>query len=129
MAVYRRSSESNELDIPVSIPGCGGYLLNLELFTEVSEIDRKTSILSGDLIIPGLEVRCAKTTIELGDAQSFAIADLLQECFADAVGQFSVLGDVLVLVKPFRSTEFQTGQTELVMIVTRIWCGPGPSRR
>ncbi|MDH3661116.1 MAG: type II and III secretion system protein family protein [Alphaproteobacteria bacterium] len=93
-------------------------LVNLELFTEVSEIDPKTSILFDDLVIPGLKVRRAKTTIELGDAQSFAIAGLLQEGFEDAVRQFPVLGDVPVLGTLFRSTEFQTGQTELVMIVT-----------
>ncbi len=92
--------------------------INLELFTEVSEIDPNTSILADDLVIPGLKVRRAETTIELGDGQSFAIAGLLQENFEDAVRQFPILGDVPVLGTLFRSSAWRTGQTELVVIVT-----------
>lgn len=92
--------------------------INLELFTEVSEIDPNTSILAEDLVIPGLKVRRAETTIELGDGQSFAIAGLLQEDFEDAVRQFPILGDVPVLGTLFRSTAWRSGQTELVVIVT-----------
>jgi pilus assembly protein CpaC len=92
--------------------------INLELFTEVSEIDPNTSILADDLVIPGLKVRRAETTVELGDGQSFAIAGLLQENFEDAVRQFPILGDVPVLGTLFRSSAWQSGQTELVVIVT-----------
>ncbi len=92
--------------------------INLELFTEVSEIDPNTSILANDLVIPGLKVRRARTTVELGDGQSFAIAGLLQEDFEDAVRQFPILGDVPILGTLFRSSAWQTGQTELVVIVT-----------
>ncbi|MGI9507777.1 MAG: type II and III secretion system protein family protein [Geminicoccaceae bacterium] len=92
--------------------------INLELFTEVSEIDRSASILADGLVIPGLKVRRAETTIELGDGQSFAIAGLLQEDFEDAVRQFPLLGDVPVLGTLFRSTAWRSGQTELVVIVT-----------
>ncbi len=93
-------------------------LINLELFTEVSEIDANNSIVLDNLVVPGLKVRRAKTTVELGDGQSFAIAGLLQEDFEDAVRQFPILGDVPVLGTLFRSTAFQTGQTELVVIVS-----------
>ena len=92
--------------------------INLELFTEVSEIDPNTSILADDLVIPGLKVRRAETTVELGDGQSFAIAGLLQEDFEDAVRQFPILGDVPVLGTLFRSSAWKSGQTELVVIVT-----------
>ena len=92
--------------------------INLELFTEVSEIDPNNSILADDLVIPGLKVRRAETTVELGDGQSFAIAGLLQEDFEDAVRQFPLLGDVPILGTLFRSTAWRSGQTELVVIVT-----------
>ncbi len=92
--------------------------INLELFTEVSEIDPNTSILADDLVIPGLKVRRAETTVELGDGQSFAIAGLLEENFEDAVRQFPILGDVPVLGTLFRSSAWKSGQTELVVIVT-----------
>jgi pilus assembly protein CpaC len=93
-------------------------LINLELFTEVSEVDPNTSVVVDSLVIPGLKVRRARTTVELGDGHSFAIAGLLQEDFEDAVRQFPILGDVPVLGALFRSTAWQTGQTELVVIIT-----------
>lgn len=92
--------------------------INLELFTEVSEIDPNNSIVANGLVIPGLKVRRAETTVELGDGQSFAIAGLLQEDFEDAVRQFPLLGDVPILGTLFRSSAWRTGQTELVVIVT-----------
>ena len=57
----------------------GEELINLELFTEVSDIDRDTSIRLSQLLIPGLTTRRARTTVELGNGQSFAIAGLLRD--------------------------------------------------
>ena len=104
----------------------GDELINLELFTEVSDIDPDTSIVFDDLVIPGLEVRRARTTVELGDGQSFAIAGLLQDDFEDNVRKFPFLGDIPVLGALFRSTGYQLDQTELVVIVTPYLVTPAP---
>jgi pilus assembly protein CpaC len=93
-------------------------LINLVLSTEVSEIDERNSIVLDNLVIPGLKVRRANTTVELGNGQSFAIAGLLQQDFEDAIRQFPFLGDLPVLGALFRSSRYQTGQTELVVVVT-----------
>ena len=107
----------------------GDDLINLELFTEVSDIDPDTSIVFDDLVIPGLEVRRAKTTVELGDGQSFAIAGLLRDDFEDSVRKFPFLGDVPVIGALFRSTSYQLDQTELVVIVTPYLVTPAPLHR
>jgi pilus assembly protein CpaC len=96
----------------------GEELINLELFTEVSDIDRETSIRLSDLIIPGLTTRRARTTVELGNGQSFAIAGLLRDDFEDTVRKYPLLGDVPILGQLFRSNGYQLDQTELVVIVT-----------
>lgn len=96
----------------------GEDLVNLELFTEVSDIDRDTSILLDRLLIPGLTTRRARTTVELRNGQSFAIAGLLRDDFEDTVRKFPILGDVPVLGQLFRSNGYQLDQTELVVIVT-----------
>jgi pilus assembly protein CpaC len=93
-------------------------LINLALNTEVSAIDPGTSVVASGFSIPGLSARRARTTIELSDGESFAIAGLLQDDFSDAVRQFPILGDIPVLGTLFRSTEFQRRQTELVVLVT-----------
>ena len=96
----------------------GQDLINLVLFTEVSEIDPTVSIVVDNLVIPGLQVRRAKTTVELRDGQAFAIAGLLQDDFEDSVRQFPLLGDLPILGTLFRSTQFQRNLTELVVIIT-----------
>jgi pilus assembly protein CpaC len=93
-------------------------LINLELFSEVSQIDPDNSIQLENLVIPGLEVRRAKTTVEVGNGQAFAIAGLLRENFKDDVRQIPLLGDLPVLGALFRSAAYQSGLTELVIVVT-----------
>lgn len=96
-----------------------GDLINLELETTVSSIDKDTSFTSSSgLAIAAFKVRRASTTVEMRDGQSFAIAGLLQDDFSDLSGQVPWLGDVPILGALFRSAEFQRRQTELVIIVT-----------
>lgn len=94
-------------------------LINLNLKTTVSSIDKDTSFTTtSGLQLSAFKVRRASTTVEMRDGQSFAIAGLLQDDFADQNGQVPWLGDVPILGALFRSADFQRQQTELVIIVT-----------
>jgi pilus assembly protein CpaC len=96
----------------------GDDLVNLELFTEVSDIDPTTAIQVNQLSIPGLTTRRARTTVELRNGQGFAIAGLLRDDFEDTVRQYPLLGDIPVLGQLFRSNGYRLNQSELVVIVT-----------
>jgi len=96
----------------------GDDLVNLELFTEVSDIDPTTSVQVNQLLIPGLTTRRARTTVELRNGQGFAIAGLLRDDFEDSVRAYPMLGDIPVLGQLFRSNGYQLDQSELVVIVT-----------
>ena len=52
------------------------------------------------------------------DGQSFAIAGLLSDDFADGANQVPWIGDVPILGALFRSASFERQQSELVIIVT-----------
>ncbi len=95
-------------------------LINLKVKPEVSEIDAANSIRASQsgVLIPGLSVRRAETSVELRDGQSFAIAGLLQTVNAKTVDQVPWLGDVPVLGTLFRSSSFQKKESDLVIIVT-----------
>jgi pilus assembly protein CpaC len=93
-------------------------LINLQLEPEVSDIDPTISVQTGIIAIPGLTKRRARTTIELRDGQSFALAGLLQNITERNIEQLPWLGSVPVLGALFRSTEFRSRETELVVIVT-----------
>lgn len=85
---------------------------------EVSEIDPNNTLVVNDTTIPGLVTRRAKTTVELRDGQSFAIAGLLQANHSKARRQLPWLGQVPVIGSLFRSASFEKQETDLVIIVT-----------
>jgi pilus assembly protein CpaC len=93
-------------------------VINLIVSPEVSSIDPTASIVINNLRIPGLQVRRAKTMVELKDGQSFALAGLLRRDFQDTVRQFPILGSIPIIGSLFRSTNFQREETELVIVVT-----------
>jgi pilus assembly protein CpaC len=98
----------------------GEGLINLVVTPEVSSLDPTTSVVipGVGLSVPGLATRRATTTVELRDGQSLAIAGLLRDDFSDAIDQWPWLGDIPILGALFRSSQYQSEQTELVIVVT-----------
>jgi pilus assembly protein CpaC len=101
-------------------------LINVVVNPEVSRIDPTNSVTLQGFDIPGLTTRRATTTVELRDGQSFAIAGLIQSDFQDTVRQLPLFADVPVLGALLRSSDYQSQQTELVIIVTPHLVQPAP---
>ena len=95
-----------------------GDIINLELQAAVSAIDTTTAFTANGISINAFSRRETKTTVEMRDGESFAIAGLLQDDFTDLNGQVPWIGDVPILGALFRSAEYERRQTELVIIVT-----------
>jgi len=93
-------------------------VINMLVAPEVSSIDSSASIEINNLTIPGLQTRRAKTTVELRDGESFAMAGLLRRDFQTTVRQFPILGSIPIIGTLFRSSSFNRDETELVIIVT-----------
>jgi pilus assembly protein CpaC len=96
----------------------GDGMINLVVKPEVSSIDPTLSVTAAGITIPGFKVRRASTTVELRDGESFTIAGLLSDSYQNNINAFPFLGDVPVLGALFRSPNFQSDQTELVIVVT-----------
>ncbi len=106
--------------------------LNLRIRPEVSELSTAGAVSlpigpNQSITIPALTVRRAETTIELGSGQSFAIAGLLQRTSTDLTNALPYLGEMPVLGALFKSTQFQRGESELVIIVTPYIVHPAAS--
>ena len=93
-------------------------VINLVVEPEVSSLDASASVTINGLVIPGLRTRRARTTLELRDGESFAIAGLLQRDFQTTVRQLPLLGNLPIIGALFRSSSFQKGETELMIVVT-----------
>lgn len=96
--------------------------ISLKIRPEVSQLTTQgaVSISSGslNLSVPALTVRRAETTVELGSGQSFAIAGLLLDNSTQNARGIPFLGELPILGALFKSTAYQRGQTELVIVVT-----------
>ncbi len=104
-----------------------GGRIALKVRPEVSELNEAASVEIRDIRVPGLSVRRAETTVELGSGQSFAIAGLLRASQSNNVRAVPFLSDIPVLGALFRSTRFQRQETELVIIVTPYLVEPAAS--
>lgn len=104
-----------------------GDLINLVVNPEVSELDPTNSITANGLTIPGISTRRARTTVELRDGQSFAIAGLLSNDYKNQLRGIPGAMNIPILGALFRSTSYQQDATELVIIVTPKLVHPVPA--
>ena len=93
-------------------------VINLRVEPSVSELDFTNAVTIQGTTIPALTRRDARTTVELRDGQSFAIAGLLQTRNSQDVSQLPWIGSVPVLGALFSSKSYQQQETDLVIIVT-----------
>jgi pilus assembly protein CpaC len=92
--------------------------ISLKLATEVSEITAEGAILSNGISIPALQVRRAETTVEMPSGSALVMAGLLQERTRQALEGTPGAKDLPVFGPLFRSRDFTSNETEIVIIVT-----------
>jgi pilus assembly protein CpaC len=98
--------------------------ISIRVRPEVSELSSQGAITLNGFQVPALTVRRAETTVELGSGQSFMIAGLLSNNAQNTINKAPGLGDLPILGSLFKSTNFQKGQTELVIVVTPYLVNP-----
>ncbi|SFS38160.1 type II and III secretion system protein family protein [Brevundimonas viscosa] len=103
--------------------------ISLQLSTEVSELTTAGAFTLGGtaddgLVIPALNVRRASNTVELPSGGSLMIAGLLREDTRQNIDQLPGIGDLPVLGTLFRSRDYLSGETELVIIVEAYIVSP-----
>lgn len=105
-------------------------VINLRIEPSVSEPDFANTVQISGTVVPSFTVRNTRTTIELRDGQSFAIAGLLQDKNTRAISQVPWIGSVPILGALFRSSDYQQQETDLVVIVTPHLVSPAvPGQR
>lgn len=95
-----------------------GNRIHLKVRPEVSQLSSTGSVQLQGFSIPGLTVRRAETTIELGSGETFVIAGLLQRTSENLMSKVPGLGDVPILGALLRSSRYKRNETELAIIVT-----------
>jgi pilus assembly protein CpaC len=96
--------------------------ISLQVSMEVSELTSNGGLTIGagtvsSITLPALSVRRSATTVELPSGGSMMIAGLLQESTRQTVDSLPGVTNLPVLGSLFRSRDYLSGETELVMIV------------
>ena len=110
-----------------------GGMISLKVSTEVSELTSEGAVSTGDtpirnadgtttvihgITIPALQVRRAETTLEMSSGSSMVLAGLIQERTRHALEGVPGVMNTPVIGSLFRSRDFLSNETELVIIVT-----------
>lgn len=98
--------------------------ISLQLNTEVSSLDFDNAVRLADLVVPGLDIRRADTTVEIPSGGSIMIAGLLQSQAIEGMSGLPGISNTPVLGDLVKSDSFQRDETELVVIVTGYLVSP-----
>lgn len=113
--------------------------ISLKIGTEVSELTSEGAFTVGGrnvigtdgrpvalpgITVPGLRVRRTNTVVELPSGGSLMIAGLLRDDMRQNIDGFPGMKDLPVLGALFRSRDFQSNQTELVVMVSAVLVDP-----
>lgn len=93
-------------------------VIGIVVDTSVSEVTPGTFALTN---------RATTTTVELQAGSTLAIGGLLEERTNQAINQLPGLGEIPILGALFRSRDFRSQQTELVILVTPYLVAPSPA--
>ena len=92
--------------------------ISLKIESEVSELSNSGAITLSSISIPALKKRQAKSTVELPSGGSLAIAGLISEDVRQNIDGLPGIKELPILGTLFRSRDFISKETELVVIVT-----------
>ena len=100
--------------------------ISLKISTEVSEISG--TVTAGNSSYPGLAVRRAETTVEMPSGGSLAMAGLIREDTRRSIDSTPGLKEVPVLGALFKSNDFKSSESELVILVTPYLVEPSSEK-
>lgn len=97
--------------------------IKLTLQPEVSAIDYQFAAEG----IPAFKTRRARTTVQLGDGESFVLGGLLNSEDREALSKIPLIGDLPVLGALFRHTRNERVKSELIIVATVNLVKPVPA--
>ncbi|EJW10950.1 Type II/IV secretion system secretin RcpA/CpaC, associated with Flp pilus assembly [Rhodovulum sp. PH10] len=92
--------------------------ISLRVQTEVSELTQDGAITTDGVTVPALKVRRVDSTVEIPSGGALAMAGMIQDQTKQAINGLPGLLQVPVLGTLFRSRDYVSNQTELMILVT-----------
>lgn len=90
----------------------------LKVSPEVSELDYANALVVEGFRIPALRTRSTRTTIELGDGQSFVLAGLMYSTSGNVEDRLPGIGELPIIGTFFKRTQNARERQELIIVAT-----------
>lgn len=92
----------------------------------MSSLDFANAIVAAGFVIPTIRKREVQTMVIMRPGEFLVLGGLIQRDVSQNVQKIPILGDIPILGALFRSTQFQRGETELVIFVSPSIIAPTP---
>ncbi len=92
--------------------------ISMQLETEVSSLSRESAVTLADIEVPGLDVRRARTTVEIGSGKTLMIAGLLQSQTVKNLSGIPGMLNTPILGDLMSSESFRRDESEMVVLIT-----------
>jgi pilus assembly protein CpaC len=104
------------LNITPTLLGSGA--IEAKVTPEVSDLDFQNGVQTGGFVIPALRTSRLTTDVITQSGESIVLGGLMRHVEQRSLQKVPLLGDLPIIGKLFRSTRYQTEQTDLVFIMT-----------
>jgi pilus assembly protein CpaC len=110
--------------LDVQVLGINGDNITMRISPEVSSLDYTNAVTVNGFNLPALRTRRTDTVVQIRNGQTLAIGGLLQNDINKQVKAIPFLSKIPILGELFKDTQFQKGESELVILVTPELPGP-----
>ena len=105
-----------KLDVVPTILGSGG--IDTKVGSEVSDLDYSNSVSFGGYSIPAIKTSKLSTDVVTQAGESIVMGGLLRRVEQRTIEKIPLLGDLPILGKLFRSTRYQSSETDVIFVMT-----------
>jgi pilus assembly protein CpaC len=105
-----------KLEVTPTLLGSGG--IETKIAPEVSQLDFQDGITLNGFVVPAFKTSRLSTDIVTQPGESIVMGGLLQHVEQRNISKIPLLGDLPILGNLFRSTRYQSSQTDVVFVMT-----------
>jgi len=92
--------------------------IQMNIFTEVSDLDRSLGVIIGDIDIPGFSVTRAQTNVTVRHGQTIVLSGLFHAAEEKDLSKVPLFGHIPIIGELFKSRIFKERKAELTVFVT-----------
>ena len=104
------------LNITPNLLGSGA--VEAKITPEVSDLDFQNGVNTGGFVIPALRTSRLTTDVVTQSGESIVLGGLMRHVEQRSIQKVPLLGDLPIIGKLFRSTRYQSSQTDIIFVMT-----------